>query len=212
MIEDAQMGALQQDQQDIRRSVEKPSKGSSVLIPLGHFLFAMVQSNKPATVSSQEIWKEKLKSSDLESRIVWMGGWHWSLVMPKFGSEPAQEPRTERTEPSVQVQFSSVQGSWTIGPVLGSHISMILRTGRPTQCFGFRSLKNPTTINADNTVSTPTMLTTLKPHQQRQQLPTGGVILHTGITTTGTDDNVEHHDDEHRYYLGRQTTNNERQQ
>ncbi|KAF8806138.1 hypothetical protein BYT27DRAFT_6641085 [Phlegmacium glaucopus] len=49
--------------------------------------------------------------------------------MPKFGSEPTQEPRTERTEPSVQVQFSSVQDFWTVGPVLGSHISKILRTG-----------------------------------------------------------------------------------
>ncbi|KAF8805904.1 hypothetical protein BYT27DRAFT_7191815 [Phlegmacium glaucopus] len=48
--------------------------------------------------------------------------------MPKFGSEPTQEPRTERTEPSVQVQFSSVQGFWAVGSVLGSHISKILRT------------------------------------------------------------------------------------
>ncbi|KAF8814768.1 hypothetical protein BYT27DRAFT_7205733 [Phlegmacium glaucopus] len=49
--------------------------------------------------------------------------------MPKFSSKPMQEPRTERTEPSVWVQFSSVQGFWAVGSVLGSHISNILRTG-----------------------------------------------------------------------------------
>jgi len=51
------------------------------------------------------------------------------VVMPKFGSELMQEPRTERTEPSVQVQFSSVQGFWGVGSVLGSMILKILRTG-----------------------------------------------------------------------------------
>ena len=51
------------------------------------------------------------------------------LVMPKFGSELMQEPRTERTEPSVQVQFSSVHGFWAVGSVLGSMIFKILRTG-----------------------------------------------------------------------------------
>ncbi|KAF8816732.1 hypothetical protein BYT27DRAFT_7181163 [Phlegmacium glaucopus] len=49
--------------------------------------------------------------------------------MPKFSSELMQEPRTERTELLVQVQFSSVQGFWAVGLVLGSHISKILRTG-----------------------------------------------------------------------------------
>jgi len=51
------------------------------------------------------------------------------LVMPKFSSELMQEPRTERTEPSVQVQFSSVHGFWAVGSVLGSMIFKNLRTG-----------------------------------------------------------------------------------
>ena len=51
------------------------------------------------------------------------------LVMPKFGSELMQEPRTERTEPSVQVQFSSVHGFWAVSSVLRSMIFKILRTG-----------------------------------------------------------------------------------
>ncbi|KAF8815011.1 hypothetical protein BYT27DRAFT_6854084 [Phlegmacium glaucopus] len=37
MIEDGKMGALQ-DLQDMRRSVEKPSKGYSISISLGHSL------------------------------------------------------------------------------------------------------------------------------------------------------------------------------
>jgi len=51
------------------------------------------------------------------------------VVMPKFGSELMQEPRTKRTEPSVQVQFSSVHGFWAVGSVLGSMSFKILRTG-----------------------------------------------------------------------------------
>jgi len=39
------------------------------------------------------------------------------------------DTRTERTEPSVQVQFSSVHGFWAVGSVLGSMIFKILRTG-----------------------------------------------------------------------------------
>ena len=54
--------------------------------------------------------------------------------MPKFGSELMQEPRTERTELSVQVQSGSVHGYWAVGLVLGSTISKILRTGfKPVQ-------------------------------------------------------------------------------
>ena len=49
--------------------------------------------------------------------------------MPKFGSELMQEPRTERTELSVQVQSSSVHDYWAVGLVLGSTISKLLRTG-----------------------------------------------------------------------------------
>jgi len=40
-----------------------------------------------------------------------------------------QEPRTERTELSAQVQSGSVHGYWAVGSVLGSTISKILRTG-----------------------------------------------------------------------------------
>ncbi|KAF8803017.1 hypothetical protein BYT27DRAFT_7196160, partial [Phlegmacium glaucopus] len=54
--------------------------------------------------------------------------------IPKFGSEPTQELRAERTKPSVQVQFSSVQGFWAVSSVLGSHISKFSRTGfKPVQ-------------------------------------------------------------------------------
>ncbi|KAF8799647.1 hypothetical protein BYT27DRAFT_7201257, partial [Phlegmacium glaucopus] len=54
--------------------------------------------------------------------------------MPKFSSELTQELRTERTKRLVQVQFSSVQGFWAVGLVLGSHISKFLRTGfKPVQ-------------------------------------------------------------------------------
>jgi len=42
------------------------------------------------------------------------------VVMPKFGSELVEEPRTERTEPSVQVR--SAHRSWAVGSVLGSMI------------------------------------------------------------------------------------------
>jgi len=44
------------------------------------------------------------------------------LVMPKFGSELMQELRTERTEPSVQVQFSLVHRFWGVSLVLSSMI------------------------------------------------------------------------------------------
>jgi len=45
-----------------------------------------------------------------------------------------QEPRTGRTELSVQVQSGSVHGYWAVGSVLGSTISKILRTGfKPVQ-------------------------------------------------------------------------------
>jgi len=50
-------------------------------------------------------------------------------VMPKFGSKLMQEPRTERTKPLVQVQFSLVHGFWAVGSVLGSMIFKNLRTG-----------------------------------------------------------------------------------
>ncbi|KAF8808859.1 hypothetical protein BYT27DRAFT_7210514 [Phlegmacium glaucopus] len=55
-------------------------------------------------------------------------GLYLGLAMPKFSSKLAQELRTERTKLMVQVQFSSVQGFWTVGPVLSSQISNILRT------------------------------------------------------------------------------------
>jgi len=48
--------------------------------------------------------------------------------MPKFSSELMQEPRTERTELSVQVQSGSVHDYWAVGSVLGSTISKLLRT------------------------------------------------------------------------------------
>ena len=45
-----------------------------------------------------------------------------------------QEPRTERTELSVQVQSGSVHGYWAVSSVLSSTISKILRTGfKPVQ-------------------------------------------------------------------------------
>jgi len=49
--------------------------------------------------------------------------------MPKFSYELMQEPRTERTELSVQVQSGSVHDYWAVGSVLGSTISKLLRTG-----------------------------------------------------------------------------------
>ena len=51
------------------------------------------------------------------------------IAMPKFSSELMQELRTERTEPSVQVQFSSVQKYWAVSSVLGSEDLNFLRTG-----------------------------------------------------------------------------------
>ena len=50
----------------------------------------------------------------------WSHGEQLEVVMPKFGSELMQELRTERTEPSVQVQFSLVHRFWAVSSVLGS--------------------------------------------------------------------------------------------
>jgi hypothetical protein len=58
----------------------------------------------------------------MNAHMFWLG-------MPKFGSELMQELRTNRTKPSVQVQFSLVLTFLAVSLVPGSNIIEILRTG-----------------------------------------------------------------------------------
>ncbi|KAF8815005.1 hypothetical protein BYT27DRAFT_7238561 [Phlegmacium glaucopus] len=93
--------------------------------------FEEIKDNHPLAVYIPKSWP----SAEIINRLVrkssgqfiyastvmkYLDSPQYFIVMPKFGSELAQEPRTERTEPSVQVQFSSVQGFWAVCSVLGS--------------------------------------------------------------------------------------------
>ncbi|KAF8803997.1 hypothetical protein BYT27DRAFT_7243804 [Phlegmacium glaucopus] len=138
----------------------------------------------------------------VDADCLWRGPWP-SDAKVRFRTGARTENRKNRTVGSGSVQF----GPRILDYRSGSRFSIVRR---PTQCFGFRSLKksalNNSRINVDNTNNanntTTTPITPTTPHWELFLTNNEQRIKDNEWT------NAEHNDDEHRYYL--RPTNDER--